>query len=71
MVREEASQQGFDINNIEVREGEDYFYKPAHLIITNVINAEKKCELLTALEQIKFTRKKIEVTRFFKKLYCT
>ena len=42
MVREEASQQGFDINNIEVREGEDYFYKPAHLIITNVINVEKK-----------------------------
>ena len=49
-VREEASQQGFDINNVEVREGEDHSCKPAHLVITNTINAETKSEL----EQIKF-----------------
>ena len=54
VVREEASQQGFDINNVEVREGEDHSCKPAHLVITNTINAETKSELLTALEQIKF-----------------
>ena len=53
-VREEASQRGFDINNVEVREGEDHSCKPAHLVITNTINAETKSELLTALEQIKF-----------------
>ena len=56
VVRKEASQQGFDINNVEVREGEDYFCKPAHLVITNTIDAETKSELLTALEQIKFTQ---------------
>ena len=49
-VREEASQQGFDINNVEVREGEDHSCTPAHLVITNTINAETKSEL----EQIKF-----------------
>ena len=49
-VREEASQQGFDINNVEVREDEDHSCKPAHLVITNTINAETKSEL----EQIKF-----------------
>ena len=53
VVREEASQQGFDINNVEVREGEDYSCKQAHLVITNTIDAETKSELLTALEQIK------------------
>ena len=51
VVREEASQQGFDINNVEVREGEDYFCKPAHFVITNTNDAETKSELLTALEQ--------------------
>ena len=56
VVREEASQQGFDISNIKVREGEDFSCKPAHLIITNVINAETKSELLTVLKQIKFTQ---------------
>ena len=51
MVREEASQQGFDINKVEFREGEDYFCKPAHFVITNTNDAETKSELLTALEQ--------------------
>ena len=55
VVREEASQQGFDINNVEVRKGEDYSCKPAHLVTTNVIRDETKSKLLTALEQIKFT----------------
>ena len=50
MNREDVSQQGFDINNVEVREGEDYSSKPAHFVITNAINAETKSELLTALE---------------------
>ena len=50
VVREEASQQGFDINNVEVREVEDYSSKPAHFVITNTINAERKSELLAALE---------------------
>ena len=27
VIREEASQQGFDINNVEVRKGEDYSCK--------------------------------------------
>ena len=43
------------INNIEVRAGEDYSHQPAHLVITNTTDAEAKSELLTALEQIKFT----------------
>ena len=42
VVREEASQQGFDINNVEVREGEDYSSKPAHLVIANLIDGETK-----------------------------
>ena len=50
VVREEASQQGFDINNVEVREVEDYSSKPAHFVITNTINAETKSKLLRALE---------------------
>ena len=50
MNREEASQQGFDINDVEVREVEDYSSKPAHFVITNTINAERKSELLAALE---------------------
>ena len=61
MVREEASQQGFDINNVEVREGEDYSCKPAHLVITNTINAETKSELLAALELIKFRQLDLKV----------
>ena len=61
MVREEASQQGFDINNVEVREGEDYSCKPAHLVITNTIDAETKSELLTAFEQIKLTQLDLKV----------
>ena len=50
MNSKEASQQVFDINNVEVREVEDYSSKPAHFVITNTINAETKSELLTALE---------------------
>ena len=61
MVREEASQQSFDINNVEVREGEDCSCKPALLVITNVIDAETKSELLIALEQIKFTQLDLKV----------
>ena len=59
--REEACQQGFDINNVEVREGEDYSCKAAHLLITNVIDAETKSELLTAPVQIKFTQLDLKV----------
>ena len=55
-VREEASQQGFDINDVEVKEGEEYSCKPAHLVVTNIIDFETKSEILTALEQIKFTQ---------------
>ena len=55
-VREEASQQGFDVNNVEVREGENHLCKPAQFVIPNVIDAETRCELLTALEQIKVTQ---------------
>ena len=55
-VREEASQQGFDINDVEVKEGEEYSCKPAHLVVTNTIDFETKSEILTALEQIKFTQ---------------
>ena len=40
MNSKEASQQVFDINNVEVREVEDYSSKPAHFVITNTINAE-------------------------------
>ena len=61
IVREEASLPDFDINNVEVREGEDYPCKPAHLVITNVIDAETKSELLTAPEQIKFTQLDLKV----------
>ena len=61
VFREEASQQGFDINSVEVREGEDYSCKPAHLVITNVIDVEIKSELLTALEQIKLTQLDLKV----------
>ena len=50
MNSKEASQQVFDINNVEVREVEDYSSKPAHFVITNTINAETKSKLLTALE---------------------
>ena len=48
VVREEASQQDFGINNVEVREGEDNSCKSAYLGITNTIDAETKSELLTA-----------------------
>ena len=61
MIREEASQQGFDINYVEVREGEDYSCKPANLVITNTIDAETKSELLTLLELIKFTQVDLKV----------
>ena len=61
VVREGASQQGFDINIVEVREGEDYSCKPVHLVITNVIDDETNSELLTALEQIKFTQLDLKV----------
>ena len=61
VVREEASQLGFDINNVEVREGKDYSCKLAHLVITNVIDDETKSELLIALEQIKFTQLDLKV----------
>ena len=67
MVREEASQQGFDINNVEVREGENYSCKLAHLVITNTIDAETKSELLTALEQIKFTQLDLKVINLSRK----
>ena len=80
VVREEASQQSFDINNVEVREGEDCSCKPALLVITNVIDAETKSELLIALEQIKFTQLDLKVINlsgkskglafFLKKLFC-
>ena len=61
MVREEASQQGFDINNVEVREDEGYSCKSAHLVITNTIDAETKSEYLRALEQINFTQLDLKV----------
>ena len=44
VVREEASQQSFDTDNVEVREGKDYSCKPAHLVITNTIDAQTKSE---------------------------
>ena len=61
MIREEASQQGFDTNYVEVREGEDYSCKRANLVITNTIDAETKSELLTLLELIKFTQVDLKV----------
>ena len=79
MIREEASQQGFDINNIEFRKGEDYSYKPDHLVITNVINAKTNSELLAVLEQMKFTHLDLKVINlsgkgkglsFSLKLFC-
>ena len=44
VVREEASQQSFDTDNVEVREGKDYSCKPAYLVITNTIDAQTKSE---------------------------
>ena len=70
VVREEASQQGFDINYVEVREGEDYSCKTVHLVIANVIDAETKSELLTALEQIKFTQFDLKVINLSGKSKC-
>ena len=79
MIREEASQQGFDINNIEFRKGEDYSYKPDHLVITDVINAKTNSELLAVLEQMKFTHLDLKVINlsgkgkglsFSLKLFC-
>ena len=61
VIREESSQQGFDINNVEVREDEGYSLKTAHLVITNIIDAKTKSELLTELEQIKLTRLDLKV----------
>ena len=61
VVRQEDSQQGFDISNVEVRESEDYSCKPGHLVITNTIHTETKSELLTVIEQIKFTRLDLKV----------
>ena len=52
IVREEASLQDFDINNVEHREGEDYSCTPVHWVITNVIDAETKSELLIALGEM-------------------
>ena len=80
MVREEASQQGFNTDNVEVREGEDYSCKPVHLVITNTVDAQTKSEFLTALEQIKFTQFDLKVINlsgkgkglaFFFKTYYT
>ena len=48
VVREGASQQGFDINNVSFREGEDYSCKPAHLVITNTIDAERRSKLFNS-----------------------
>ena len=62
VIREEASQQGFEKSNSEFRKGENYLYKPDHLVITNVINAETNSELLTVLEQMKFTHLDLKVT---------
>ena len=56
VIGEEASQQGFDINSVEVREDEDYSCKPIHLVITNAIDVKTKSELLATHEQIKFTQ---------------
>ena len=56
MIREEAPQHGFDKYKLEFREGEEYSCKPGHLVILNLIDAETNSELLTALEQIKFTQ---------------
>ena len=56
VVREKASQQRFDINNVvKDRKGEDYLYKPAHQVITNLIDVINKSELLTSLAQNKRT----------------
>lgn len=62
-VREEASQQGFDIKNVEVRKGENYSCKPAYFVIPNIIDAETKCELLTALEPIKLTQLDLRIIK--------
>ena len=79
MIREEASQQDFDINNIEFRKGEDYSYKPDHLVITNVINAKTNSGLLAVLEQMKFAHLDLKVINlsgkgkglsFSLKLFC-
>ena len=61
MVGEEASQHHFDINNVEVREGEGYSCIPGYLVITNTIYVETKLKLLTVLEQIKFTQLDLKV----------
>ena len=67
VVREKASQQGFDINNVEVREGEYYFYRSAHLVTTNTIDAKTKSELLTAFEQIKLMQLDLKVINLSRK----
>ena len=62
VARVEASQQGFNINNVDFREGEDHSCKPAHLLVTNTVDAETKSELLTALDQIKFMQLDFKVS---------
>ena len=55
VIKEAAAQRGFTVENVRVREGDDFSCKPAQLIITNTIDVETKEELLIALEKIKFT----------------
>ena len=62
MVREEASQQGFEINKLRLEKVKIIpASQPAHMVITNTVDAETKSKLLTALEQITFTQLDLKV----------
>ena len=55
VIKEAAAKQGYELSAVKITEGEDYSIKPAQLILTNAIDVVTKDELLTALEQIKFS----------------
>ena len=62
MVREEASQQGFEINKLRLEKVKIIpASQPARMVITNTVDAETKSKLLTALEQITFMQLDLKV----------
>ena len=53
-VRIAAESQGYEMNHVALREGEDFSSKPVQLILTERLDDGVRREILSGIEQMKF-----------------
>lgn len=66
-VRGAASSQGYDMDYVHLKEGEDYSSMPAQLFLTERIDFNVAKEIKDGLEKIKHVKLKLKLVDYSKK----